>query len=355
MKSIYAPFKPDGNPYVEIVQRSLHMYGIETVQLRTAFKIGGAKEIRVANFNWLENKLNRKTKVMSLLNYLLCVGIISWLKLHRVRIIFTFHNRIQHDSRHPKIDRSFMRYMCRQADAVVILSEASRRILKQYMRPGDMKKIHHISHPNYSRECGQYYKKLDVTGETVNILFAGAVKAYKGIEHILDAAERCEKEQLPVHFHICGRAADPAYKAMIEERAAQLSNVDTRLSFVPDEELYRLIGENALLVLPYNMRSSLNSGTLYLAFSLGRTAVCPKIGTVREFPEDLIYSYTYKTEDEHREKLFLMIKKACEDIKKDPAALAAKGEELKRIVETECSEEEIGRKYKELYEALAAK
>ena len=49
MKSIYAPFKPDGNPYVEIVQRSLHMYGIETVQLRTAFKIGGAKEIRVAN------------------------------------------------------------------------------------------------------------------------------------------------------------------------------------------------------------------------------------------------------------------------------------------------------------------
>ena len=355
MKSIYSPFEPDGNPYVAIVQRALQMYGIKTVQLRTAFKPGGAKDIKVANFNWLENKLNRKTKVMSLLNYLLSMGIISWLKLHRIRIVFTFHNRIQHDSSHPKIDRSFMRYMCRQADAIVILSEASREVLKNYVRKGDEKKIHHISHPNYSRECGQYYRALDVSGEAVNILFAGAVKAYKGIELILDAAERCAKEQLPVHFHICGRAADPAYKAMIEERTAKLANVDTRLSFVPDEELYRLIGENALLVLPYNLRSSLNSGTLYLAFSLGRTAICPKIGTVGEFPEDLIYSYTYRTEEEHREKLFLMIKKACEDIKKDPAALAARGEELKRIVETECSEEVIGRKYKELYESLAAK
>lgn len=355
MKAIYSPFEPDGNPYVEILKRSLEMYGIENVQLRTVLKPGGAKGVKVANFNWLENKLNRKTTIMSLLNYLLCIFIISWLKLHRIRIVFTFHNRIQHDSSHPRIDRSFMRYMCRKADAIVILSKASRKVLKKYLRKGDEKKIHHISHPNYSRECGQYYKPLEVKGETVDILFAGAVKAYKGIELILDAAEMCEKEQLPVHFHICGRAADPSYKQMIEERAAEIANVDTRLSFVPDEELYQLIGENAMLILPYNLRSSLNSGTLYLAFSLGRTAICPKIGTVGEFPEDLIYSYTYRTEEEHREKLFLMIKKACEDIKKDPAALAAKGEELKRIVETECSEEQTGLKYKELYESLAAK
>ncbi len=355
MKSIYSPFVPDGNPYVAILKRSLEMYGIETVQLREVFKPGGSRGVKVANFNWLENKLNRKTTAGSLANYALCVLIITWLKLHRIRIVFTFHNRIQHDSSHPKIDRSFMRYMCRQADAIVILSEASRKVLRRYLRKGDEKKIRHISHPNYSAECGQYYHRMEVKNDMVDILFAGAVKAYKGIELILDAAEKCEKEQMPVRFHICGRASDPAYKEMIEDRAGRLSNVDVSLSFVPDEELYRLIGENTMLILPYNLRSSLNSGTLYLAFSLGRTAICPKIGTVLEFPGDLIYSYTYKTEEEHREKLFLMIKKACEDLRRDPEELIRKGETLKKIVDTECSEEMIGLKYKELYEELAAK
>ncbi len=355
MKSIYSPFVPDGNPYVAIVQRAMNMHGIETVQLREAFKPGGARGIKAANFNWLENKLNRKTLIGSLANYGLCMFIISWLKLHGIKIVFTFHNRIQHDSSHPRIDRSFMRYMCREADAIVILSSYSRKILKRYLRPGDERKICHISHPNYLSECGAYYKEPEKKDGRIDILFAGAVKAYKGIELILDAAERCEQEQLPVRFHICGRASDPAYKQMIEERAAKISNLDTSLSFVPDEELYRLIGENELLILPYDLRSSLNSGTLYLAFSLGRTAICPKIGTVGEFPEDLIYSYTYRSEEEHAEKLFLMIRKACDDIKRDPDALAEKGRQLRKIVEEECSEDRIGLGYRKLYEKLAAK
>ena len=50
MKSIYSPFVPDGNPYVAIVQRAMNMHGIETVQLREAFKPGGARGIKAANF-----------------------------------------------------------------------------------------------------------------------------------------------------------------------------------------------------------------------------------------------------------------------------------------------------------------
>ena len=342
MKTIYSPFENPGNKYVDIIRRSLASSGIETVQLRTVLDPRKAAGIRVVNYNWLENKVNRKSLIACLANYAYAALFVGIMKLFRIRIIYTFHNRLQHNAAHPAVNRSFIRFMCRQADAIVILCEESRSVLREYLRDGDERKIRVISHPNYCGECGSFYKKWEPHGPGMKLLFAGAVRPYKNIATILAVAKRCGEAQMPVAFRICGKAESEAYADAIRREAEQCGNVELDLRFLPDEELYRKITESDMLIVPYDIASSLNSGTLYLAFSLGRTVICPEIGTVKEFPEGLIYSYSYRNAKEHEEELFETVRKAFQDHEKDPFSIGERGEKLRDIVIRECSEEKTG-------------
>ena len=52
------------------------------------------------------------------------------------------------------------------------------------------------------------------------------------------------------------------------------------------------------------MKSSLNSGTIILSFSYGRTVLSPNIGTLNDIREEkLFFSYDYDTYDEHYNRL----------------------------------------------------
>ena len=65
-----------------------------------------------------------------------------------------------------------------------------------------------------------------------------------------------------------------------------------------------------VLVLPYDTRSTMNSGTMLLAFSFGRTVILPNIPMAEEFDDKLFYKYAYKDEREHRQNLTKEMKRA---------------------------------------------
>ena len=80
------------------------------------------------------------------------------------------------------------------------------------------------------------------------------------------------------------------------------------------------------------MKSSLNSGSVILSFSYGRTVISPKVGTILEYPEDLVFSYLYRDEQEHVINLAKVIEKVSNIGFSDKEALLNMGEEMFHIV-----------------------
>ena len=65
-----------------------------------------------------------------------------------------------------------------------------------------------------------------------------------------------------------------------------------------------------IVLIPLDIKSSLNSGSSVLAFTMGKTVIIPKIGTVRDFPRELMFSYEYENESEHLNALVDKINEA---------------------------------------------
>ncbi|MGX7835548.1 glycosyltransferase, partial [Campylobacter fetus subsp. venerealis] len=119
--------------------------------------------------------------------------------------------------------------------------------------------------------------KVDKSDTRLKLLFLGAIKPYKNIELLIDLAK---KFPLDIQLTVAGNPSSDSYRSELEALALDTQNIKLDLTFIPDEELPGYIHESDLLILPYSLASSLNSGTVILAFSYGRTVICPRIGTI---------------------------------------------------------------------------
>ncbi|MET1249195.1 glycosyltransferase [Sporolactobacillus sp. STCC-11] len=347
MKIIYSPFVNKTNKYVDIIKRVLQANDIEVVNLKENICPSKLKDISFADFNWLEAKVNQRSWVSCLISYIKSILLLYWLKVNNVKIIYTVHNKISHDCIHKKINEQFIATVLRMSDRIVVLCEESKKMLREM---GDNKnivdKIMLIQLPNYIGECFDYYESLNNNYGTFSVSFIGAVKHYKNIELLIEVANKCK--ELDMEFNIYGKPESESYADELRKKVSN-SKIRFSFSFLEDKELYRVIKESDLLVFPYDKVSSLNSASIMLSFSLGRNAVCPCIGTIKEFPNDIIYSYDYNNELEHKYALYKLILKAYDEYKNDFNFFKEKSESLYKFVKENNSEEVIGQKYKELF------
>ena len=107
--------------------------------------------------------------------------------------------------------------------------------------------------------------------------------------------------------------------------------------------------------MPYDTRSAANSGTGRLAFSYARSVVTPDIPSMNAIPDELIYKYHYDSPDEHYEKFLSALKRACADWQRDPERLREKGRALKKLMETDYSEQAVMEQYRGIFRRLEDK
>lgn len=105
------------------------------------------------------------------------------------------------------------------------------------------------------------------------VLFFGRVFAYKGVEHLLAAADIVRGRNANVEFTIAG--AGPDWERF-KYRAESMRNVRALDRFIPTEEAARLFAEADLLVLPYIEASE--SGVLMMAMPFGLPVVASRVG-----------------------------------------------------------------------------
>ena len=335
----FSPLTSDNNKYIGITVESLRRAGAKVYEFYPIFR-NPALFIRtdIVILNWFERL--GKSKPKRFIKFLLKIAILAVLKFSGKKVIYVLHNQISHEESDKKLSWIFIRYLCRHVDRIIILSNGSRDVLSGYLSAKQIdNKARLVPHPNY---IGAYKKPQQVFSndeEKPTLLFIGAIRPYKNIELILSAAEKFQNTEM--RFVIAGRPFSQGYKAQIEKKAKELHNVELKLAFIDDDAISVLVQSADALILPYDIKNSLNSGTILLAFSYAKTVISPNIATLLDFPADLVYGYDYAVESDHEAALCDQVGRFAEDFRKDRMLVLNKGTALKALVEKNNSAEVI--------------
>lgn len=152
------------------------------------------------------------------------------------------------------------------------------------------------------------------------------------------------KKHPGINFVIAGAAIDQNYAESIYKAADNLSNVRLILHRLTDEEINELMDEASVLALPYDLKSSLNSGAAMFALSKGLNVVIPNIGTILELSNrDKVYGYDYNNDSEHQSKFENALMKAQEDFMSDYPQFVRNSEILREEVLSSNSTETLSK------------
>ena len=344
MKTVFIyPANNNENQYVNIQEAAIKQSGNNvTYSLKYFLKTD------YFLLNWFETLGGNKK-----LDYVKKCFKLLMIKLFNKRILWVLHNKKPHtkDSKDKstKLSIRLMKKLLKQSYKIIILCDESKAVLKSLCKAPKLyeNKIYKIQHPNY---IGVYPETADKStknsDDILNILYVGQVNKYKNIDLLIDAVTALNNNK--IHLHIAGNCKDKEYKDYLAD-TSQNKNISFDFRFIPDNELVEIISNNDIVALPYSFESSLNSGTIFLAFSYKKTVIAPMIGTLKEFSDSsFFYGYDYKTEDEHKENLKTMIKQVYADFEKNRNVLSEKGQTAYNIVKAGNSVEMISGLYKEL-------
>lgn len=347
----------NNNPFIQQLSKATVETGYSVVPHREILEHPKAKEPEYLLLNWFDEikgssvaALARLVKRRIMVRRYLARG---------VRVVTFIHNRYPHDrgSLVSKWASGNMRaFLCRKSNAIVGLCRETEEVLRCSVGGWDAlnlgRKFHVVPHPDYS---GHYALPADYTHRSrrddapFTFLLVGNIRRYKNIELVLAVGDLFEEEGLDARVIIAGKCAEPGYVQELEDAAPD--NVEVHEGYVSEEDMARLVESADVLILPYD-RSSLNSGVCILAFTLGRTVICPEIGTLEDIPASLVYKYTYSNESDHLRNLAAAARRAYDDKAADKNALVSRGRELRGIVTERNSLDVVGKKLANIFSEI---
>ncbi len=312
------------NAYFSAITEIIDSLGYEIVEFPKALV---CPSIRIVSLNFFENII-ADNWLVALLKFLKRIGILMALGFMRKKIIFTLHNRMPHDTKYSFLSRIIILLLLRRATVIIGLCEETKTVINQYTNNNSniIKKIVIIPHPSY-RVISTFSKN---SSRCMKVLFVGQIRRYKNVELIIKLAK--DYSEMNIEFCISGMVSDIEYKKELENEVGRANNIRMEYAFLSEDELQKRIAECDIVILPYDKRSALNSGLLYLAFSLGTTCICPDIGSARDVTnKQAFYMYEYTNQTDHYDRLKEAFEEAWKDFRK--GNLANKGLECIREVE----------------------
>lgn len=305
-RGILFPFKNDKNQYINLMKDGYSFLDYEMVNLKTTLKKGYLlnRSCQFISLNWIEKDIIGKSKNRTFLKYCL-VKIFIFVISIRVDIFWTMHNKRPHNSSEfsNKYAKRITDYLVKKSKYIIIHSELSRDFLVCDNLNEDTlnKKILYVPHPNYIGVYGDI-QGSEVSTNKLKLLFVGQISQYKNVDLLIRSFSSLNLKN--AQLTIMGKI-DPLYKEYITKLIGDNQNIFLRDGFVPDSELPVVLAQHHLLITPYDLSSSLNSGTHLLSFSYSRTVLSPFIGTLQDMKdiEQYFFSYQYESNDEHEKIL----------------------------------------------------
>ncbi|GAB3660194.1 hypothetical protein GCM10028791_34020 [Echinicola sediminis] len=350
MHIIFNPVTNEENQYIQIMVSPLKKAGYQVHKLDTIFSsIKHFRRIKLVHLNWFEN-VDDSSSFKALISFMRKMIVLTAIHLFGKKLVWTMHNRVSHEKKTGNFSEKLNRKLIQWSDAIVIHCSLSQKLLTD-RNPSLAHKIHHIPHPDFIGCYGPFSDNPETTDNKLRLLFIGAIKPYKNIELLIESIGPLGKE---VELTIAGKPKDERYHKVLSKLAAPYPNINLQLQFIPDGLLPLLIGKSDLLIMPYDLKSSLNSGTAILAFSYKKTVICPKIGTLvdMEEAERNFFSYLYTSEEEHKQKITEKVQEAISLKKSDSTILQEMGNNMFAFVRDQNNKFLVGEKLKDLYRSI---
>ena len=246
-------------------------------------------------FNWI--KVGRRIRKMQpdmlitcywMAFFAPCYGMIQRIvqRNGKTRCIALVHNMIPHE---PSIlDKLFAPFFVRHTDGFVALSESVVQDINRFDHGTKPKTSY--PHPIYDHYGEQMSKEeacqaLHLKPENQYMLFFGLVRAYKGLDLLLDAFGKV-KDQLPnLQLIIAGEfyEDEDKYRAQIANNGLT-DRVIIKNEFIADADLRKYFGAADLIVQPY--KSATQSGVTQVAFHFEKPMLVTNVGGLGEIVHD---------------------------------------------------------------------
>lgn len=298
---IYSPFQ-GSNVYIDNMKRCWEKLFEVISPMSAEGNLYILLNTKAIILNWTEAGLDSKKERQLL-----------WYKALGIKIIWVFHNRIPHNTgktaEEMKIQRKNMRFMAKISNAIILHSENSRKYLKEYTK--NESKVYFVPHISYLRQ-NSWMKDCPRHGkEPFCFVFQGAITPYKNIELLIKVFKELN---LPdCELHITGKPCNTAYA----NELIQLSNcsaIQLKFEYISDYAVSQEIQKADVMVLPYDLESSMNSGAMIAAFSNKRTVIVSANAMARDFMyEDFLYIYDYSDQENHFQQLKAAMRLAYEN------------------------------------------
>jgi D-inositol-3-phosphate glycosyltransferase len=198
------------------------------------------------------------------------------------RVVAITDNVVPHEKRPG--DKPFTRYFLSACDGFVTMS---RKVLADLQDLGFSKKpALYRPHPLYDNFGPAKPKEvalaaLGLSAEVRYVLFFGFIRAYKGLDILLEAMVEPRVAALPIKLLIAGEFYEDAapYEALIQKH-----NLESRLvratDFIPNERVADYFSAADLIVQPY--KHATQSGVSQVAYHFGRPMLVTDVGGLAE-------------------------------------------------------------------------
>lgn len=213
----------------------------------------------------------------------------------KTKAIALVHNMMPHE---PSIlDKLFAPYFVKSQDGFVALSDSVKEDIEKIESSlpcgegrGGVSSVLVSPHPIYDHygermNKAEACKALGLPENKQYMLFFGLVRAYKGLDLLLDAFGQI-KDQLPeLQLIIAGEfyEHEDKYRAQIEANGLT-DRVILRNEFIPDADLRKYFGAADLIVQPY--KSATQSGVTQVAFHFEKPMLVTNVGGLGEIVHD---------------------------------------------------------------------
>ncbi|HVZ56684.1 MAG TPA: glycosyltransferase [Chitinophagaceae bacterium] len=193
------------------------------------------------------------------------------------RILCIADNVIPHEKRPG--DRAFTRYFLKSCDGFVTMSEKVMQDLRQFEKTKPARLVQHPLYDTFGdalpKQEARTHLGLPATGKI--LLFFGFIRAYKGLDLLLEAMADPRIQASGIRLIIAGEFYEDSagYQQLIESLGIR-ERLILKTDFIADREVrYYLCAADAVIQ-PY--RSATQSGVTPLAYNFERPMIVTNVG-----------------------------------------------------------------------------
>ncbi len=257
-------------------------------------------------FNWITTglKIKKEKPDILLIRFWLpfmgpCFGTIARIAKSNMHtsVICIFDNVIPHEKRTG--DKALTRYFTNSIDGAIVMSQTVLNELNAFNKRIPVKLSPHPLFDNYGLPVGrkEALAELKLDDENSYLLFFGFIRAYKGLDLLIEAFSDKRLRNRKLKLLIAGEFYEDKtlYKDLIKKYNLEREVIFFD-HFIKDNEVPLFFSVADLIVQPY--KTATQSGVTQIAFYFEKPMLVTDVGGLREIVPDGKCGYVVKPEPE---------------------------------------------------------